>query len=115
VILYADKETSAIRNTVRITKERREIQKIYNEEHGIIPRSAKRADISSLDETFGFAEISKEEIPSKKEKLEITDLEKKIKECETEMRKAAKELRFEDAARARDLMRYYQNLEMLKT
>jgi hypothetical protein len=31
------------------------------------------------------------------------------------MRKAAKELRFEDAARARDLMRYYQNLEMLKT
>ena len=30
------------------------------------------------------------------------------------MRRAAKDLRFEDAARARDLMRYYQNLELLK-
>jgi len=46
---------------------------------------------------------------------EIPDLESKIKECEVEMRRAAKELRFEDAARARDLMRYYQNLELLKT
>ncbi len=48
-------------------------------------------------------------------KLEIQNLESKIKECEAEMRLAAKELRFEDAARARDLMRYYQNLEMMKS
>ncbi len=73
----------------------------------------------SLEETFGFAEApldvpSEVQLPAKKAHLEIADLESKIKECAIEMRQAAKELRFEDAARARDLMRYYQNLEMMK-
>lgn len=112
VILYADKETTAIRNTIAITKERRAYQQAYNEKHGIIPKSAKRGDIASLEETFGIPET----IPEKpKQELDISDLETKIKECEVEMRRAAKELRFEDAAKARDQMRYYQNLEMLKT
>ncbi len=114
VILYADKETGAIRNTMRIAKERRGHQKTYNEEHKITPKSAKRGDVASLEETFGFAEEVPEK-PIKKAHLDIPDLELRIKECEIEMRRAAKELRFEDAARARDLMRYYQNLEMLKT
>jgi excinuclease ABC subunit B len=115
VILYADKETQAIRNTIEITQERRKTQEAYNEQHGIVPRSAKRGDIASLSETFGFVEESPTKPEKKSSDLDIPDLEAKIKECEVEMRRAAKELRFEDAARARDLMRYYQNLEMLKT
>ncbi len=115
VVLYADKETNAIRNTMAITQKRRQSQQAYNEEHGIIPKSAKRGDIASLEETFGFAEEPVEAKSTKKAHLEIPDLEAKIKECEAEMRRAAKELRFEDAARARDLMRYYQNLELLKS
>jgi excinuclease ABC subunit B len=114
VILYADKETQAIRNTMEITKNRRAHQEAYNKEHGITPRSAKRGDIASLEETFGIAEAPVEK-PAKKAAFEIDDLEAKIKACELEMKTAAKELRFEDAARARDLMRYYQDLEMLKT
>lgn len=114
VILYADKETKSIRNTVQITRDRREHQKTYNAEHGITPTSTKRGDVSTLEETYGFAEIPPEQ-PKKKAELDIPNLEAKIKECEVEMRRAAKELRFEDAARARDLMRYYQNLEMLKS
>lgn len=109
VILYADKQTTAIRNTVRITQARRAHQQAYNEEHGIIPQSAKRGDIASLEETFGFVEAA----PVEKQ-MEIPDLELKIKQCEKEMRQAAKEMRFEDAARARDQMRHYQSLEMLK-
>jgi excinuclease ABC subunit B len=112
VILYADRETGAIRNTIRITRERREHQRAHNQEHGITPKSTKRGDVATLEETFGFAE---EEKPAPKLEVNIPNLESKIKECEVEMRRAAKELRFEDAARARDLMRYYQNLEMLKT
>jgi excinuclease ABC subunit B len=116
VVLYADKETTAIRNAMAITRQRRIHQQAYNEEHQITPKSAKRGDIASLEETFGFAEEPPAEAkPTKKASLDIPDLESKIKECEDEMRRAAKELRFEDAARARDLMRYYQNLEMLKT
>lgn len=114
VVLYADKQTESIRKTMSITKARREHQKAYNEAHGITPKSTKRGDIASLDETFGFVAAEEPVALPKKAHIEIPDLESKIKECEVEMRRAAKELRFEDAARARDLMRYYQNLEMLK-
>jgi len=116
VILYADKETSAIKNTVRITRERRVAQESYNEAHGIVPKSVKREAASSLEETFGLAEApANQEKGKKSERMDLPNLESKIKECEAEMRRAAKELRFEDAARARDLMRYYQNLEMVKS
>lgn len=113
VILYADKETEAIRNTMAITEKRREIQNKHNLEHKITPKSTKREAGKSLEEIFGLSEIQPvEEVP--KTVKSIQNIEAKIKECEAEMRKASKELRFEDAAKARDEMRYYQNLEMLK-
>ncbi len=114
VILYADKQTEAIRNTMSITAERRAHQQAYNETHGIVPRSAKRESATSLEETFGLPEgpPDAQKIPKR---VDVPNLESKIKECEADMRLAAKELRFEDAARARDLMRYYQNLEMMKS
>ena len=109
VILYADKKTNAIQNTMEITAKRRSYQSAYNEAHGIVPRSTKRGEGASLEETFGIAE----EAPKKQEE-DLSDLEAKIKECGIEMRKAAKEFRFEDAARFRDQMRHYQTLEMAK-
>lgn len=116
VILYADKRTGAIENTIRITTERRAIQEKYNQEHGITPRSVKREMAQSLEESFGFSEEPPQITlpPSSSKSLDLSHLDAKIRECAEEMRKAAKELRFEDAARARDLMRYYQNLEMMK-
>jgi excinuclease ABC subunit B len=111
VILYADKKTSAIKNTVEITENRRVRQKAYNEKHHITPTNAQRGEIASLEETFGFVPETK--APEMKNSLDINDLESKIKQCEIEMRQAAKELRFEDAAKARDQMRYYQDLEMI--
>ena len=113
VILYADKKTAAIEKTVAITEQRRARQKAYNEEHHITPTTAKRGDIASLEETFGLVAEPQTSAPRKIPR-DIGQLEAKIKECEAEMRLAAKEFRFEDAARARDLMRYYQNLEMVK-
>ena len=112
VILYADKKTDAIENTLRVTLERRKIQESYNQKHGITPRSTKRQQIETVEETFGIAE-AKPSIEIKT--LDISNLETKIKECELEMKKAAKEMRFEDAAKARDLMRYYQGLEMARS
>jgi excinuclease ABC subunit B len=115
VILYADKQTAAIRNTIAITSERRAHQQSYNEANGITPRSTKRGDVASLEETFGCVEASAlSESSAKKHAMDIGDLESKIKECSAEMRKAAKELRFEDAARLRDQLRHYQTLELAK-
>ena len=114
VIMYADRITNSIQKALAITSKRRAVQMEYNIQHNIVPRTAQKEKALSIEETFGF----KEEIPlkktDKKEHLEIFDLEAKIKEFEAEMKKAAKELRFEDAASARDQMRYYQKLEMMK-
>ncbi|MFA6119428.1 MAG: excinuclease ABC subunit UvrB [Parachlamydiales bacterium] len=116
VIMYADVETMAIKHTIAITNRRRAIQQDYNEKNKIIPKTIVKAKIETVEETFGI----KEDIIDEVRHLDIKkihntdDLENKIKDCEKEMKKAAKELRFEDAAKLRDLLHYYENLEIVK-
>ena len=107
VIMYADKETASIRHTLAITKKRRQIQQEYNEKHGITPTTVKR-DISPLIEEV------EEVVPVKAKAPHITadEVRSKIEEYEKAMKQAAKELRFEDAAELRDLMRQYQEMEI---
>lgn len=113
VIMYADQVTDAIRKTLDVTEKRRIIQHAYNEKHGIVPTTVKR-EIAPLVE-MEYIEAH-EPAPKAAEKqheyLTVDDIEKKVKEYEQEMKNAAKEMRFEDAARFRDLMREYQNLEL---
>ena len=116
--MYADKITNAIERTMHVTQTRRAVQQTYNEKHGIIPRTIKR-DISPLLELEEEVEYSTE---TKKDQLELKGAEHhymtldevraKIKECQQEMKAAAKELRFEDAAHFRDLLRKYQQIEV---
>ena len=110
VIMYADVMTDAIKQTLAITEERRSIQIAYNKEHGITPTTVKR-DISPL--VAGEAAPEEQKVAEKPARyMTVAEVEKKIKAYEQEMRKAAKEMRFEDAARYRDLMREYQNFEL---
>ena len=115
VIMYADKITASIQNTLNTTRERRALQQKYNEEHGIIPHTVKRELIQDLAETFGEVtqalQEEDEDIPSR---LSSDEVEDKIKEYEVEMRRAAKELRFEDAAHFRDLLKQYEKLRILE-
>ncbi len=114
VIMYADKETKAIASAIQITKERREIQHAYNVKHGIIPKTVKKGQIEALEETFGLPPVDLTQ--DEKEPVErgnAKEIEAKIVECQIEMKRAAKELRYEDAARFRDLLRYYQSLEII--
>ncbi len=115
VLLYADKQTAAIRNTIKITADRRAHQIAHNQAHGITPRSVKREAAASIEETFGLAAEPETAPTPSHAPIEIPDLEAKIRECAAGMRKAAKELNFEEAARLRDLMRYYQSVELVKT
>jgi len=120
VIMYADKMTAAIQRAVEITENRRKIQNIYNEENGIIPRTVKR-EIALLVEpeaeevTYATAEKGAPVLLAAEEHREYftpEELNLKIKKYEEEMKKAAKELRFEDAAHYRDLLRRYQQIEL---
>ncbi|MEX0961478.1 MAG: excinuclease ABC subunit UvrB [Simkaniaceae bacterium] len=111
VIMYADKETNSIKETLRITKERRSIQEAYNLKHGIIPKSVTKSGPKDLKETF-FGYKLKEETQNRK--LKPKDIRKRIEKLESEMKAAAKEWRFEEAARLRDEVRFYQNFEILE-
>lgn len=114
VIMYADKITNSIDKTLTITRERREIQQAYNLHHGITPHTVKRSVIEDLAETFGeVVETLKEEGEKVPSHLTREEIEDKIEEHEKEMKQAAKEMRFEDAAHFRDLLRHYQELLLL--
>lgn len=110
VIMYADKQTDSIRKTLAVTERRRKVQHEYNVAHGITPKTVKR-DIVALVELESVQEIAKA-AETKQEYLSTKEVEKKIKFYEEEMRRAAKEMRFEDAAEFRDLMRKYQAFEL---
>lgn len=111
VIMYADVKTAAIENTLAITAKRREIQEAYNTLHGIIPKTVKR-EIISLVELENIQKDEKSFAEKPQEYLTLGEVEKKVKLYEQEMKRAAKEMRFEDAAKFRDLMREYQNFEL---
>ncbi len=100
-VLFCDKETDSIRALITESDRRREIQKRYNEEHGITPHSVKRADQSTLrlyspeeEEEYGLLEAA--------EGGEQEELEAKRKRLEREMKQAAARLDFETAAQIRD-------------
>lgn len=123
VIMYADKMTSAIKKTVSITQERRKVQQEYNTAHQITPKTILRsivefmpqAELEEGEVSYGKGLKSakhKKAAEPKHEYLTDSDVEKRITFYEQEMKKAAKEMRFEDAANFRDLMRKYQSLEM---
>ncbi|MBM3198909.1 MAG: excinuclease ABC subunit UvrB, partial [Chlamydiae bacterium] len=111
VILYADKQTKAIQKTMEITSHRRELQKAYNIEHGIIPRTVHRSRAEALLETFGDITPTEE---VEKPTLTAKEIDARIKDLTTSMKKAAKDLQFEEAARYRDELRHYQQLQLLE-
>lgn len=116
VIMYADKITKSIQKTLDITENRRSIQKAYNLEHGITPRTVIREIVEDLSETF-FGATDEERLKIEKRPeayLTPEEIRKQIKEHEMLMRQAAKEMRFEDAAHFRDLVKHYKDLEILE-
>ena len=99
VIFYADKETDSIKRTIAITNYRREKQVAYNVEHGITPRSVKRAAQSSLHLYDGSGR--KDEEPALAEGS-ADDVAAVIAELEEDMQAASGRLEFERAALIRD-------------
>ncbi|RGY03151.1 excinuclease ABC subunit UvrB [Blautia sp. OF03-15BH] len=103
VIMYADNITDSMRLAIDETKRRRAIQEAYNKEHGITPKTIKKAVRDAIS-------ISKEveEVPKKQEKdpesMSRKELEAALKDVQKRMKQAAAELNFEEAVVLRDRM-----------
>ncbi len=107
VIMYADEVTNSMRRALNETNRRRLRQVEYNKEHGIDPQTIRKkvSDILELISTGGGSSPSRraEEL-RRREPLDLTtpDLRRLIQSLEEEMNEAARDLRFEYAARLRD-------------
>ncbi len=96
VIMYADKITDSMKQTIDETYRRRNIQDAYNKEHNIIPKTIQkdiREVVSNIDTT-----------KDKKVKMSKKERELNINSIEQEMREAAKNLDFERAMELRDIL-----------
>lgn len=104
VIMYADNITKSMDKAIKETERRRKIQREYNEENGIVPRTIIK-DVREVIEATKVAEES-EEYNTGESKKELTKKErdKLIKEYTNEMMTAAKNLQFERAAELRDII-----------
>ena len=102
VILYADRVTGSMQEAIDEVNRRREVQEKYNIENDINPKSVEREIAESLVDY----EIIKEEKNNKikKEYRNQVEIEKEIKRLDSEIKKLAEELNFEEAIKLRDKM-----------
>lgn len=103
VIMYADVITDSMRIAIDETMRRRALQQKYNEEHGITPRTIKKAvrDLISISKAVAETEEKLEKDP---ESMSRKELENLIKKVQKQMQAAAADLNFEMAASLRDKM-----------
>jgi excinuclease ABC subunit B len=93
VVLYADRMTGSIRAAVDKTEKRRAMQKAYNQEHGIVPRTIKKPIREKEVEITDIRHIPKSDIPNL------------IIEMQAQMHAAAERLEFERAIELRDTVK----------
>ncbi len=110
-IMYADKITKSMQETIDLTKKRRSKQELYNLQNKITPKQI----IKNVKDTFEKEKITENKSIIKiddnsKVDLNITKAEKEklIREIRKQMEDAAKELNFLEAARLRDLIDIYK-------
>jgi excinuclease ABC subunit B len=105
VIMYADKETQAMRNAIGETDRRRGIQLEYNEEHGITPETIQKG-ISDITDFLAIESkvpsASRRRRARETQGMSAEEIRRTIVELEEEMLAAADDLRFEYAAKLRD-------------
>jgi excinuclease ABC subunit B len=105
-ILYADNLTDSMARAIEETERRRRIQQQYNEEHGITPHAIVRRKSNAI---LSFLEVSRrlnaqelEQVYEHREDLPLEDIPELIGQLEKQMKEAAKNLEFEEAAKFRD-------------
>jgi excinuclease ABC subunit B len=110
VIMYADQMTDSMRRTIDETNRRRQKQMAYNREHGIDPQTVRKR-VTDILQAAGLAAESPSDSGKRKRRGKVSrdlsglpreELPRLIQALEEEMNEAARDLRFEYAARLRD-------------
>lgn len=110
VIMYADRITKSMKYAIEETNRRRSIQQAYNTEHHITPKTINKKVKNLIDLTIINEEEEKYGNNSSGETENLTDeaLYKKMKTAEKNMKRASKNLEFEEAAKWRDELSKYK-------
>ncbi|GAH91852.1 unnamed protein product [marine sediment metagenome] len=98
-IMYADSITTSMHKAIEETSRRRKIQEAYNKEHGITPQGIKKA---IKDITERVQAVAETRIPYMVTPISREEMLRLIKQLESQMKAAAKNLEFEKAALLRD-------------
>ena len=110
VILYADVMTDSMKLAIGETERRRGVQKAFNEEHGIVPRSVvKQIDeplIQVYDADYVDVPLVADDAPRPSE------IPRMVEKLKKEMKQASDRLEFEKAAELRDRIRSLQEKEL---
>ena len=123
VIMYADEVTDSMRRAISETQRRRMIQEEYNREHGIDPQSIRKevTDILLAMQAEGVGGRGRATTPERRRRrrehpeMPTEELQRLIQTLEEEMHQAARDLRFEYAARLRDEVKdLRQELESMR-
>jgi len=105
-ILYADHLTESMSKAIEETNRRREIQQNYNQEHQIIPQQIIKKSSNSILEFLDVSRRLNAQTIEKQvetfEELPLESIPDVITQLETQMKAAAKQLEFEEAAKLRD-------------
>jgi excinuclease ABC subunit B len=111
-ILYADKITKSMEYAISETARRRSIQEKYNLDNGITPRTIVKPIEATLVTAY---EADYFKVPLEMDKFEEyspKQLKETIQQLEADMRHAAKEMKFEEAAELRDKLKYLREREV---
>ena len=111
-ILYADKITDSMRRAIEETERRRKVQEEYNLENGITPTTIVKSIESTLVTAY---EADYFKVPLNLDAFEEyspRQLKETIAQIEADMREAAKNMKFEQAAELRDRLKYLREREM---
>ena len=112
-ILYADNLTDSMAKAIAETERRRAIQLEYNEKHGITPQPIVKKSSNAI---LSFLEVSRrlnanqlEEVYEQVEDLPLEQIPELITQLEAQMKEAAKNLEFEEAAKYRDRIKHLRD------
>ena len=111
--MYADSVTRSMDEDIRETARRRQMQREFNEAHGITPKTVKK-DIVDLTQALGESDWSGTAIVDggANELIDKAEIARLIAQTEKAMKKAAANLEFEEAAKERDRLKILQQMEI---